>query len=294
MNKIVLAVLLVFGGAGQAQAAEDVGEKITASPAITRYSLEPGGTVSGKVQITNQGVRPFDFTVSAQDFKIKNEDYEQSYRLPQNSNDTASWFKVTATKYHLGVGQQVDVPYTISVPKNASPGGHYAVLFAKTDQPEERPGTIVSAKQVGSLFLLTVNGDLQKAGRIIDFKSAFAQRSPKYEAALRMENTGNVHYDAEIRLTLTDVLGNIKFDQQMKNAVLPQTTRKFKFEWNDAPAAGLFKVGGSVKYLDRTEQLPSQYVLMMSPAGAIVSGVVFALVLGYGIIRRHRHRGPRR
>ncbi|MEB0161191.1 hypothetical protein, partial [Pseudomonas sp. AH2 (2023)] len=66
----------------------------------------------------------------------------------------------------LNPGENVEVPYTISVPADATPGGHYSVIFAET-QVAEDTGQIARKKRVGAIVYATVDGDYIMSGRQI-------------------------------------------------------------------------------------------------------------------------------
>lgn len=269
------------------------GESITASPATQRSSVNAGGTISDTITIINDGTIAYDYVVGASPFSVLNEDYKQSFNLPENTTDTSKWFKFSKIRYHLDPGQRINVPYTINVPANAAPGGHYAVVFATT-QPNKPATTVVAQKRVGTIFYLTVNGALSKKGNVETWGSQYWQNEAPLVSNLRMRNAGNVHYDTEVKLSITDMFGNVKASPAATAIVLPQTIRKIDLKWEQAPSFGLFRVGGSVQYLDKTEALPSHYVLMMSAKfflGMVTAVMILAVIV---LTRRRKHNVRRR
>jgi len=287
------AALLLFIVLAPSAHAEE-GENITASPAEQRYTLDAGGTMNGSLNIINFGTVAYDFTLGSKDFTVKDEDYQRVIRDPTSDVDAGSWFQFPRLSYHLEPGQTVTVPYVIKAPRDASPGGHYAVVLASTKPGKSADGTIVTVKQVGVLFFLTVNGTYQEAGDLLDFDVDWWQTGAPLTAAVRMANTGNSHYDAVTQLKVTDLFGNVKYSYETSDIVLPKTVRRIMMKWDQAPPFGLFKVSGNVTFLGKTEPLKPRYVLMMSAPLFIAVVVVILILLAVALTNRRKHRGPRR
>lgn len=287
---LILALSLT---AVPAHAAEN-GESITASPAQVRYSIDPGGKLNGSVKILNQGTVGYDFGVDSEDFSIQNEDYDKSFKLPENALDAGRWFNFPRTTFHLEPGQSVVVPFTVVVPPTASPGGHYAVLFAQT-KPSTAPEVtgVITKKRVGSLFYITVNGPLQQEGSIASWQSNFWQISAPLASTLRMQNSGNVHFDSHAQVTVTDILGNKKAAIDTTLIVLPETIRRIELNWDKAPKFGLFKVSGQVEYLGKNEALKPHYVLMLSLQYFFVMFGLIVILIALAVFNRRKQHGRR-
>lgn len=288
LTQVGIGAIVALSVGGSALAAEQ-GESITASPAQQRFSVNPGGSVNGSIKILNQGTTGYEFTLSTEDFSISSEDYDKSFKLPTNALDAARWFQVGRTTYRLDPGQNVDVPFTLRVPQNATPGGHYAAVFAATKLPEGT-SSIVTQKRVGVLTYITVNGDIKNAGSIESWDAAFWQTQAPLKSAIRIKNDGNNHFDAKTRVVVTDIFGNTKSISEATNIVLPGTIRRIPVSWDGAPAFGLFKVSGTVEYLEASEALPARYVLMLGvPYFFLMLGLVSVVVVLAFRSRRKRH-----
>jgi hypothetical protein len=170
------------------------------------------------------------------------------------------------------------------VPKDAAPGGYYSVLFAET-QPTQ-PGIISRKKRVGMLSYLTVQGgSIRKSGSVAGWNTNFYQKRG-VDADLRVKNDGNIHFEADAHVTVKDIFGNAKFTYNKQLIVLPSTTRKIDINWSNAPPFGIYKVGGSVDYLNHSDQLASHWVLVVNPWIIIVVGIIVALLIIYFILKR--------
>lgn len=270
--------------------AEDPLQSITASPSIERLSLPSGGSYEGTVVITNTGRTPYEFTVATSPFSVQGEDYTQSFVPRPDLVDASKWFSFSRTLYPSQPGQETPVTYRIKAPADIAPGGYYAVLFAEAKNSSSPQQGITAHKRVGVLFYLTVSGDAVKGGKISNYQVPILHTSAPLKATAKIENTGNVHFDATTTVEISDMFGNVKARLESTNTVFPKSTRKVELAWNKAPGFGIFKVSGTVKYLDKTQTLPTRYTLMLSAGWFMIIAFVLVAVGGYLVMTR-RSRG---
>lgn len=286
----VIAVITLLTIAGPAKAAP-AGLSLTLSPTSLRYELDAGKSAGGSLTIINDGTEAYDFSVSATPYNVSGEDYRQSFALKPDQTDVSKWVKVSAIPYHLEPGKHVEVPYDIKVPNSVGPGGYYAVIFAETSIPPQSASGVTSRKRVGSVLYLRVNGPADERGRLESFDANFWQTEPPLRTSLRLSNQGNVHYQADVSVYVSDLFGNVKARLITSHIILPQTIRRIDQAWPGAPAFGLFKVYGKVNLLGRTESLPTHYVLVMSSLFFVIA-VVFITLIGItslALLLKRRH-----
>lgn len=284
----VATVLTLMAVSANALAATPTGLSITMSPTSLRYELDAGKAASGNLTIINDGTEPYDFKVSPSPYNVSGEDYTQSFQLKPNQTDVSKWVKINAIPYHLDPGKHIEVPYQISVPAGIGPGGYYAVLFAQTAVLPPSGSGVVSRKRVGAILYLRVNGAVDERGRLESYKVESWQTEPPLRTTLRLSNQGNVHFQTDVSIYVTDIFGNRKAHLVTSRVVLPQTIRRIDQTWPGAPSLGIFKVFGTVNFLGRTEALPSHYVLIMSSLFFIimVAAIVLTLLISLLIWRK--------
>lgn len=267
-----------------ALAADPTEESITLTPVSKRFELDAGSSVQDAIKVINGGQMAYDFIVYSRPYAIINSNYDD----PQFSDaavgvlnaDAYKWVQFEKTKYRIEPGKEVDVPFTLNVPQNAAPGGHYGVIFAEVQS--EAAGMIGRNKRVGSVVYATVNGEFQQGAEVSKPNIPFFQVNPPMEAGLSVKNTGNTHFTATTTYKVLDVFGNQKHLAQAEYAVLPQTTRSISLKWDDSPSFGLFVTEVEAKALD--EQTFSREYVFMAPfwfygviAVLIAGGVLYAL-----------------
>jgi hypothetical protein len=273
---ILASLTLTLGLAALPGAA--LADTITASPSTVNIETDQGGSYSGTFKIFNPSSDGYDFTVYAKPFWVHGEDYDQTFVLEPGKTDASKWFNFGQTKYRAEPGKTIAIPYQIKVPQGTGPGGYYAVVFAET-QPPEASG-IVAKKRVGIIFYMSVKGPLDERGNVESFRVPWFHSEAPLHTELRLKNSGNVHYQADIEVDVKDIFGNTKAILTSDKTILPGTIRRIELDWDRAPGFGLFRVDGRVKYLGKTDKLPARYTLMFS-AGAFV--VMFLLVLALAI-----------
>lgn len=287
-----LAVLTTFTGTivgTPVKAADDsLFESITLSPVSRDYKIDAGKEVSDELTIINDGKVPYDFIVYGRPYSVQNEQYDPDFTKIKSNTDVYQWIRLPQTKYHLEPSKTVKVPYSIAVPSNATPGGHYGVIFAETQPTVEASGTsVVRKKRVGTIIYANVNGIYSNKGEFLDASLPFWQVQPPMSASLRVQNTGTSDFKDTIRYTVKDILGNTKYDASKQYPVLPQTIRKVNLAWDDAPWFGLFRVEITQGFLGK-QKITSGYVLMM-PRFIPITLLVLAIIGGgYALYRRRK------
>lgn len=231
---LMVAVLLAPAGA----------HAMTVSPPIYDYtSVNPGDVIMDVIKIYNdsptQAVTfyPYvaNFTFSA------DEDAGGTPVLYDAQTDPygtamAKWFKTDLRPIVVGPGARAMVPFSINVPADATPGGHFgSIVFA--NQPPDQKGVVSIGAQVGVLMIMRVSGAVTEAGGIAEF--GFANPKPWYNFLpvnffVRFENSGNVHLKPAGSILISDLTGrqvaSLAVNAENRN-VLPKSIRKFKAGW---------------------------------------------------------------
>jgi hypothetical protein len=283
---VLLGVVALLGLTSAALAAE-TRQGITASPYSQSFSLDPGSKYSGTVEISNPGNTEYDFTASAAPYSVIGEDYEQQFTSRPDLIDASKWFTFPITRYHLKPGQHTLVQYNVHVPADIAGGGYYAAVFAQDDA---LPGPGVRGqKRVGVVTYMTVGGDIHREGKLAGFSVPLVQTQPPLHSQVRLQDTGNVHFDATVSVKAQDLFGNVKWQQDVDHVIMPKTIRKIAIDWTKSPSFGLYRVTGTVKYLGRDETLPTRWTLMLSAnAFLIIAGVLVLMGLFAFLVRRGR------
>jgi hypothetical protein len=131
------------------------------------------------------------------------------------------------------------VPFTITVPSNGEPGGHYgAILFRGLSASSTGPGVGISGR-VGTVILLNVPGASDTTGTIASFTgpAGYASHGP-FAFSFTMNNTGNTHFTPQGQVTLSGPLFGSAVIPFTPGIVFPGYDRTFTATWPGRYAFG--------------------------------------------------------
>ena len=285
--------LLLLMPAAPALAIQGIG----VSPTSQTVELAPGASTSGTLTAINDGDTDVSYHVYATDYAVKNEDYVGVFTTGGGSKDTsaATWFTLPTGAFTVRGHEEATVAYTLTVPKTAAIGGHYATVFIETIPPTGQQGTYISRIQrLGSIFYITVNGALNISGSIASYSASILQTTTPIHADLRIQNNGNVHFIAEGTTQLSTLFGKSGKPASFHGEVLPGTTRHFAISMPSGPI-GIYHVVTTVKYAGQTTTL-GRYVIeipLITLLVALISLAVLITVTVLWLRDRRKRRQPK-
>lgn len=288
---LIIALMFVFGlsltttaaAAGEAEPRES----ITLSPVNKRYQFDAGSTHRDEMTIVNDGEVAYDFILYARPYSVQNSSYTSPDFTATIANaDAYQWVQFDQARYHIEPNQTVKAPYTVRIPKDAAPGGHYGVLFAET-QPSGKVESVARKKRVGMILYATVNGQYIMSGKTLDSSIPFLQFRAPLTVNTTIQNDGNSDFVVNTELKVSDLFGGRKYSATKDYPVLPKTKRQIVLNWDNAPWFGLYKVDVKTSFLDQKHS-DSSYVLIAPRWLLIVLALTIAGGVLYVVLRR-RH-----
>ncbi len=256
---------------------------ISLSPTSVDVTVQPGEVKHGSLQVINQGQTDYDFSVYATPYSVKGQDYTPDFTKLPDAPDSTSWFSFSTTHAHLVANQSLTVGYTITVPPATPHGDYYAAVFAQTSNTSSTGSAVVLNERVGELFYLRVLGQEVQKGTIVEWGGGLLQEKP-LTVSMKLQNQGTTHYNANVQVVVSDMLGHQKYLLNTSKEILPQTVRKVTVPWKNSPSFGLFKVTASVSYLGKAHHLSTQYVFLLSNRVRFVFGPLLGTLLALLII----------
>ncbi len=196
-------------------------------------TVAPGQTYSDTVTVIN----PNDFPIGVQP-EVENIAGGNQGSIDLVDTDIphglSAWIQIDRTQFTLAPQERRQVSFSIVVPENGEPGGHYgAILFRGVTVAGNPAATGVGISgRVGSVILVNVPGASYATGNLADFAgpSSYVSHGP-VNFSFTVNNTGNTHFSPQGQITLNGpLLGTIQipFDSGI---IFPGYNRVFTASW---------------------------------------------------------------
>jgi hypothetical protein len=238
----VLTCVCIFVVQAQVAHAQNAGLSLSVTPTLFQMSAVPEQTWQSGVKVINSN--PFPLTIYAQvvNFAPQGESGEGKFipvfETATEGTTLAEWITIAREPITIAPEETQTIPFSVSVPKNAAPGGHFSAILIGTKPPESKGKIRVSTSQVvTSLFFVRIAGDVLEEGSIREFRTTerFVQ-TPHADFEVRFENKGNVHLQPQGDIVITNMWGKergvVPINSQTHfGNVLPKSIRKFEFSW---------------------------------------------------------------
>lgn len=214
---------------------------MTVSPPLFQLGLAPGAEWSSTIILRNGGESAIAVRASVENFSADGERGAAVFapsgtRSEPTSHELATWVSLEDIEYNIPPRGEVRIPFAISIPKHAEPGGHYAAILIGP-APRSGEGNVSFSSLVSSLLFVKISGDIVEQGAITGlFPKHGLVQTQEVEFDLRFTNTGNVHVNPEGEIIIFNMFGRergrILVDKQHRfGTVLPGASRLFTFEW---------------------------------------------------------------
>ncbi|WP_067491566.1 WxL protein peptidoglycan domain-containing protein [Actinomadura hibisca] len=176
------------------------------------YTASPGQRIKDRVTITNLGDKPLTLRVYATDAFNTADGAFALLTADRQATGVGTWAAFTAGTQTVKPGKRVQVPFTLTVPNDATPGDHSGgVVTAVTEQRTANGGQRVNVdRRVAARVHVRVNGPLTPSVQVDSLTtdySAPAAGSGSMKVTYRVRNTGNVRVTASARITSAGPFG---------------------------------------------------------------------------------------
>jgi len=267
---------------------------LSIQPVKIDETVNPGQTLTGQILLQNVSDGPVDVAVKVEDFTPNaGADSIQFVDRAPGVTSVRDWVTLPPSGFTMRMGEQKEIPYTITAPINAEPGGHYGVmLFKATPAGTTTEGSLKVGTQVGMTVLISIPGNHLEKGNIIDFTApGFVQHGP-VPFSMTFQNTGTVHFEPKGSIVITNMLGQKAAEVPITgDVVLPTSIKKLNtFYWNsNIFNIGRFSAVASVKDGDGNVLTSKEVHFWIIPVWYVIAFIVglFLIYLLLRFIRKH-------
>ncbi|MEV6866843.1 DUF916 domain-containing protein [Streptosporangium subroseum] len=225
-------------------------------------TLDPGQSVTEHLAVRNFGDASAVFALKAADGYITDKGRFNMLQSDRASVDGGTWVKVQ-NEVTVGANETKVVPFTITVPRDASPGDHPAGIAATVTSA----GSTVSVEsRVGFRVMMRATGTITAAMAVSDLTATYEQSwNPFSSGVIRVEytatNKGNVAVSGTGEVTTGDLSGLTERDAKTDvEEIFPGDSRTV-----ESRIAGVWALGPL-----STSVTMSPSVQGGAPAGAVV------------------------
>jgi len=290
---IFLAVLLVGGLIGTPVFATEQKMTIAITPPVFQVNLSHGDVWKSTVKVINLNPYALSIRVSVADMKKSN---SSSFEVPIDSME--HWVDIPRGVLFLGAEKSIEIPFSVHVPYDAVPGGHYAFLLVGIE-PEggKYDGEGDVSSYVSSSLFVRVGGDIHEEGYFREFSTEkmFYGRA-EVPFRIRFENVGNVHIRPNGMIDIYDVWGKKKTSLPVNKdddvrVLFPRTSQVFSSRWKSDQGileTGFYRAEAQLRFGENNARVAKQslyffVVPFKEFALWILAMLCFLFIVGYGI-----------
>ena len=206
---------------------------LTVSPPILEIELEAGQRIRAVIKVFNETEQNLYLKSSIETFEALGEEGQLKFS-GETKKDFLEWFEISAPTLVLKPGEIGLIPFTITVPPAATPGGYYAAILWEQSPVKIESGLGISGK-IGTLILLKIKGEVTEAGQLLEFKAIASKKfNLPLNFLIRFQNLGNIHLRPQGKIIIRNFLGatsKILEVNPTQKAVLSQSIRRFEVVW---------------------------------------------------------------
>lgn len=288
------------------------GQALEMSPTLVTLDADPGEELTLQVRLRNVSSDALIVSGEINDFVagdelgaprvIMEEDREE---FDDNPYSIREWID-SVPEILLEPGEIEELTATISVPNNASPGGHYGIIRFSGTPPDLEDTGVSLAASVGTLVLLTVSGDITESAEVEEFmvvkdgETSRVYESQPLQLVQRIRNTGNVHIRVRGQVFIKDMFdrdlaaANVNLSQQN---ILPDSVRRFEQDIDSALIGNKRLFGRYTANLELTygdEKTISDSITFWVIPYRLIGWIIFVIVIGslglWLMLKRYRRR----
>ncbi|WP_431033815.1 WxL protein peptidoglycan domain-containing protein [Streptomyces sp. P6-2-1] len=213
---LLLAVALVSTPAHAA--GEDVTWTVRTAPnsygadrSSYSYGVNPGGHVEDAMVVANRGKKPLTLTVYASDGFTTDTGTLDLLPAGKKSVGVGAWLRTDSAKITVRPGKKAEIPFTVTVPREATPGDYVGGLLTSLKQPDDAEGINVD-RRLGIKVKLRVSGALKPALAVEDAHVSYDGTADPFAkggatVTYTIHNTGNATLAARQAIALHGPFG---------------------------------------------------------------------------------------
>jgi len=203
---------------------------ISVAPIRVEHNVPARGSITDAISILNDDTSPVHIRVRIEDWSLTQEGAITFAKGGSQPYSAAPWIRINPREFTLEPGQSQMVRYSLTVPRDAAPGGYRAaIIFATVSPPTpgERQKRVALEGRIATILYETVGKPIP-SGEITGL-SFQVNPEGRPEFTISFQNTGPVHIRTRGEITIRDKGGKEVAKVPLPDLpILPQSRRDFK------------------------------------------------------------------
>ena len=239
-------------------------QAVTVGPTKLEINANPGDTLRGTTFLMNESKTTKTYYPSFEGFTEEN----GTKKFFPEKVDLASWFEIPQ-KVTLKPQEQKTIPYILHIPKDAAPGGHFAVMWWSTRAPTGGQNVSIAAR-AGILVYLRVSGKVTEEGTV-SFSTAKGHlvfRLP-LSFSILFKNKGNVYLKPRGTIKVKNIFGGTRalIEVNKKDfSILPHSQKVLEAKWEQGGfLLGPYKANLNLNYGESNKKVAKSLWIVILP-----------------------------
>ncbi|MFJ5922628.1 peptidase [Kitasatospora sp. NPDC092948] len=171
--------------------------------------LEPGSTIERRVEVLNESSAPMHIDVYAAAASVAKGEF--AFAADRTANELTGWTSLDTSGLDLEAHETAQVRATIRVPKDASAGERYGVIWAQTAAAPDRSHNLAIRGRVGVRMYVDVGPGGEPASDFeVEQLTPGRSKDGRAELHARIHNTGGRALDINGALSLSNGPGGLR------------------------------------------------------------------------------------
>ncbi|MFJ5643864.1 WxL protein peptidoglycan domain-containing protein [Streptomyces sp. NPDC093223] len=178
------------------------------------YGVNPGGRIDDAMVVANRGKQPLTLAVYAADGYTTDTGRLDLLTRDKKSVGVGAWVHADRANVQVAPGRTVRVPFSVTVPANATPGDYVGGLLTSLKQADDAAGINVD-RRLGIRLKLRVSGALRPRLAVEDLAVDYHGTANPFATGgatvtYTVHNTGNAVLSARQNVSLNGPFGRLK------------------------------------------------------------------------------------
>jgi len=264
---VVGIICLIFTAVIPVQAATTqtsaVANGFQISPVLSELTINKGQSQTAEVTVTNPTNVVSNAQVVVDDFTASSDESGTPKLLlyGQVANPRQNFKTLVSPIPNITIPPKgtTIINVTLTVPATANSGGYYGVIRLIQVASSNSAGNVGLTASVGTLFLVTVPGNLTEKLDLIQLSAARNSQASSLivsgtpQVLTRLDNVGDIHVQPFGKVTIKDTFGKVVASFEFNNTdprgnVLPNSIRKFINNLPNRTWLGHYTISESLGY----------------------------------------------